>query len=186
MKQYIGHDYTVAVDTDLSKFFDKVNHDVLMVRVSRQIQDKRVLKLIGKYLRAGVMVKGRLLPTLEGVPQGGPFSPLLANILLDDLDKELERRGHHFVRYADDFIIMVKSMSAGNRVMASIRRFLEQKLRLKVNEKKSKVAPVKECGFLGFVFVRGKIRWSDKAFLEFKRRIRLFTGRSWFVSMEYQ
>ena len=186
VKQFIGQGYTIAIDTDLSKFFDKVNHDVLMVRVSRRIQDKRVLKLIGKYLRAGVMIKGRLQATPAGVPQGGPLSPLLANILLDDLDKELEKRGHHFVRYADDFIIMVKSLSAGTRVMASIRRFLEHELRLTVNEKKSKVAPVGECGFLGFVFVRGKIRWSDKAFREFKWRIRLFTGRSWFVSMEYR
>ena len=186
VKQFIGQGYIVAVDMDLSKFFDTVNHDVLMDRVSLRIQDKRVLQLIGKYLRAGVMVKGRLQATPTGVPQGGPLSPLLANIILDDLDKELERRGHHFVRYADDFIIMVKSFSAGTRVMASVRRFLEQELRLKVNEKKSKVAPVKECGFLGFVFVRGKIRWSDKSFREFKRRVRLFTGRSWFVSMEYR
>jgi RNA-directed DNA polymerase len=184
VKRFIGQGYTVAVDMDLSKFFDTVNHDVLMNRVSRRIKDKRVLQLIGKYLRAGVMVKGRYQTTPMGVPQGGPFSPLLANILLDDLDKELERRGHHFVRYADDFIIMVKSLSAGTRVMASIRRFLERELQLKVNEKKSKVAPVEECGFLGFVFIRGKIRWSDKSFREFKRRIRLFTGRSWFVSME--
>ena len=132
------------------------------------------------------MVKDRLQPTEMGVPQGGPLSPLLANILLDDLDKELEKRGHHFVRYADDFIIMVKSLSAATRVMASIRSFLERKLRLKVNEKQSKVGPVQECGFLGFVFVRGKIRWSDKAFREFKRRIRQFTARSWFVSMKYR
>ena len=186
VKQFIGQGYTVAVDTDLSKFFDKVNHDVLMERVSRHIKDKRVLKLIGKYLRAGVMVNGSLQATPAGVPQGGPLSPLLANILLDDLDKELEKRGHRFVRYADDFIIMVKSQRAGNRVMTSIRKFLEHKLRLQVNEKKSKVAPVKECGFLGFVFVNGKIRWSDKSFQEFKRRLRLFTGRSWFVSMEYR
>ena len=186
VKQLIGQGYTVAIDTDLSKFFDTVNHDVLMVRVSRRIQDKRVLRLIGKYLRAGVMVNGRLQATPTGVPQGGPLSPLLANVLLDDLDKELERRGHRFVRYADDFIIMVKSLSAGTRVMASIRRFLEHELRLTVNEKKSKVAPVAECGFLGFVFVRGKIRWSEKSFQEFRRRIRLFTGRSWFVSMEYR
>jgi RNA-directed DNA polymerase len=186
VKTFIGQGYTVAVDMDLSKFFDTVNHDVLMSRVARRIQDKRVLHLIGKYLRAGVMVKGRLQATPMGVPQGGPLSPLLANILLDDLDKELERRGHHFVRYADDFIIMVKSLSAGTRVMASIRQFLEQELRLKVNEKKSKVDKVEKCGFLGFVFVRGKIRWNNKSFLEFKRRIRLFTGRSWFVSMEYR
>ena len=186
IKRFIGQGYTVAVDMDLSKFFDTVNHDVLMHRVSRRIVDKRALKLIGKYLRAGAMVKGRLQATPLGVPQGGPLSPLLANVLLDDLDKELEKRGHRFVRYADNFIIMVKSLSAGNRVMASIRRFLERELRLKVNEKKSKVGPVQECGFLGFVFVRGKIRWSDKALREFKRRIRLFTGRSWFVSMKHR
>ena len=186
VKQFIEQGYTMAVDMDLSKFFDTVNHDVLMDRVSRRIEDKRVLRLIGKYLRAGVMVNGRLQVTPTGVPQGGPLSPLLANILLDDLDKELEKRGHCFVRYADDFIIMVKSLSAGQRVMDSIRRFLERKLRLKVNEKKSKVGLVEECGFLGFDFVRGKIRWSDKAFREFKRRIRQFTGRSWFVSMEYR
>jgi len=186
VKTFIGQGYTVAVDMDLSKFFDTVNHDVLMSRVARRIQDKRVLHLVGKYLQAGVMVKGRLQSTPMGVPQGGPLSPLLANILLDDLDKELEKRGHHFVRYADDFIIMVKSLSAGTRVMASIRRFLQRELRLKVNEKKSKVDKVEKCGFLGFVFVRGKIRWSNKSFLEFKRRIRLFTGRSWFVSMEYR
>ncbi len=107
---------------DLSKFFDTVNHDVLMHRVSRRIDDKRVLKLIGKYLRAGVMVNGRRLATPLGVPQGDPLSPLLANILLDDLDKELEKRSHRFVRYADDFIILVKSLSAAERVMASISR----------------------------------------------------------------
>lgn len=186
VQTFIKQGYSVAVDMDLSKFFDTVNHDVLMERMSRRIEDKRVLRLIGKYLRAGVMVNGRIEATLTGVPQGGPLSPLLADILLDDLDKELEKRGRHFVRYADDFIIMVKSLSAGQRVMDSIRRFLERKLRLKVNEKKSQVVPVEECGFLGFIFVRGKIRWSDKAFLKFKQRIREFTGRSRFVSMEYR
>jgi RNA-directed DNA polymerase len=186
VQRFIRQGYKVAVDMDLSKFFDTVNHDVLMSRVSRRMKNKRVLRLIGKYLRAVVMVKGNQQTIRKSVPQGGPLSPLLANILLDDLDKELEKRGHRFCRYCDDFIIMVKSLTAGKRVMASIRRFLERKLKLKVNEKKSKVASVEECSFLGFVFVRGKIRWSDKSYREFKRRIRLFTGRSWFVSMEYR
>ena len=186
VQKYIRQGYRVAVDMDLSKFFDTVNHDVLMNRVSRRINDKRVLHLIGKYLRAGVSIRGRLHATRKGVPQGGPLSPLLANILLDDFDKELEKRGHRFVRYADDTIILVGSISAGNRVMASVTRFLVSKLKLTVNEKKSKVVPVGECSYLGFVFVRGKIRWSDEAFQEFKRRVRLLTGRSWFVSMEYR
>jgi RNA-directed DNA polymerase len=186
VQKYIRQGYKVAVDMDLSKFFDTVNHDVLMNRVSRRINDKRVLHLIGKYLRAGVMDKGRLQATLRGVPQGGPLSPLLANILLDDFDKELEKRGHRFVRYADDTIILVRSISAGNRVMASVTRFLVSKLKLIVNEKKSKVVPVDKCDYLGFVFIRGKIRWSNEAFREFKRRVRLLTGRSWFVSMEYR
>ena len=186
VQKYIRQGYKVAVDTDLSKFFDKVNHDVLMSRVSRRITDKRVLRLIGKYLRAGVIDKGHLQATRKGVPQGGPLSPLLANILLDDFDKELEKRGHRFVRYADDTIILVRSISAGNRVMVSVTHFLVSKLKLTVNKKKSKVVPVSKCSYLGFIFVRGKIRWSDKAFLEFKRRVRLLTGRSWGVSMEYR
>lgn len=186
VQKFIRQGYKVAVDMDLSKFFDTVNHDVLMSRVSRRIQDKRVLRIIGKYLRAGVMDKGRLQATGKGVPQGGPLSPLLANILLDDFDRELEKRGLRFVRYADDTIILVRSISAGNRVMASLTRFLVSKLKLTVNEKKSKVVPVDKCSYLGFVFVRGKIRWSDEAFREFKRRVRLLTGRSWFVSMEYR
>lgn len=115
VQEYIKEGYRWAVDMDLEKFFDTVNHDALMQRVARKVRDKRVLKLIGKYLRAGVMINGRLQQTRKGVPQGGPLSPLLANIMLDDLDKELERRGHRFVRYADDFIILVKSQSAGVR-----------------------------------------------------------------------
>jgi len=186
VRAYIRQGYRIAVDMDLSKFFDTVNHDVLMHRISRKIHDKRVLRLIGKYLRAGAMVNGRLQYTRKGVPQGGPLSPLLSNILLDDLDKELERRGHKFVRYADDFIILVKSQRAGERVMASVTRFLERKLKLKINEKKSLVAPADRITFLGFIFKKGKIRWSDKSFREFKRRVKRLTGRSWFVSMTYR
>ena len=186
VREYIREGYRVAVDMDLSKFFDTVNHDVLMHRVTRKVRDKRVLRLVGKYLRAGVMVNGRLEETRKGVPQGGPLSPLLANILLDDLDRELEKRGHRFVRYADDFIVLVKSQRAGERVMASVQRFLEWKLKLKVNQDKSQVAKTDHTNFLGFTFKGTKIRWSDKAFQEFKRRVKEFTGRSWFVSMEYR
>ncbi len=186
VQSYIKEGYRWAVDMDLEKFFDTVNHDVLMHRVARKVRDKRLLKLIGKYLRAGAMVSGRLEKTRKGVPQGGPLSPLLANIVLDDLDKELERRGHRFVRYADDFLILVKSQRAGERVMTSIKRFIERKLKLKVNMAKSKVAKIDKTNFLGFTFKAGKIRWSDAASKEFKRRIRKLTGRSWFVSMEYR
>jgi RNA-directed DNA polymerase len=186
LREYIRQGYRIAVDMDLSKFFGTVNHDILMHRVARKVRDKRVLKLIGKFLRAGVKVNGRLHKTRKGVPQGGPLSPLLANILLDDLDKELERRGHLFVRYADDFIIMVKTQRAGQRVMESVQRFLERKLRLQVNESKSRVAKPDKTDFLGFTFKGAKIRWSDKAFQEFKRRAKRLTGRSWFVTKEYR
>jgi len=183
---YIREGGRTAVDLDLSKFFDTVNHDVLMHRVARKVRDKRVLSLIGKYLRAGVMVNGHLQKTTKGVPQGGPLSPLLANILLDDLDKELEKRGHRFVRYADDFVILLKSQSAAGRVKDNIQRFLERKLKLKINEKKSQVAPTDKIDFLGFTFKGTKIRWSEKAFREFKRRVKKLTGRSWFVTMSYR
>ncbi len=186
VRDFIRQGYRVAVDADLSKFFDTVDHDVLMNRVARKIRDQRVLRLIGKYLRAGVMIDGRRLDTRKGVPQGGPLSPLLSNILLDDLDKELEKRGHRFARYADDFIILVKSRRAGERVMTGITRFLERKLKLTVNQEKSKVAPTNESIFLGFIFKGAKVRWSDKAFAEFKRRVKKLTGRSWGVSMAYR
>jgi len=186
VREYIQEGYRIAVDLDLSKFFDTVNHDVLMHRVARKVRDKRVLRLIGTYLRAGVMVDERVQKTTAGVPQGGPLSPLLANILLDDLDKELEKRGHRFVRYADDFVILARSQSAAQRVKASIQRFLERKLKLTINEKKSQVAPTDKIDFLGFTFRGTKIRWSDKAFQEFKRRVKKLTGRSWFVSMDYR
>lgn len=185
-REYIRAGYRIAVDVDLSKFFDTVDHDVLMHRVARKIRDKRVLRLIGKYLRAGVMVHSRLQETRLGVPQGGPLSPLLANIILDDLDKELEKRAHRFVRYADDFIVLVKSRQAGERVMGSLKRFLERTLKLKINEEKSRVVTTNQATFLGFTFRGTKIRWSEKAFREFKRRVKELTGRSWFVSMDYR
>nr|WP_232363751.1 reverse transcriptase domain-containing protein [Desulfogranum japonicum] len=179
VRHYIREGYAWLSICDLAKFFDTVEHDVLIARVSRKVRDKRVLKLIGTYLQAGVVIGGRLHETREGVPQGGPFSPLLSNILLDELDKELEGRSHRFARYADDFVILVKSRRAGERVMASISRFLEKKLKLKVNQEKSKVAHTNEITFLGFSFTGAKIRWSDKAFVRFKKRIKELTGRSW-------
>ncbi len=186
VREYIKEGFRIAVDMDLSKFFDTVNHDVLMHRVARKIRDRRVLALIGKYLRAGVVKDGRRQLTRKGVPQGGPLSPILANILLDDLDKELEKRGHRFVRYADDFLILVKSLRAGVRVSRSIERFLNRRLKLDVNQEKSRVARTDETDFLGFAFKGIRIRWSDKAFHQFKWRIKRLTGRSWFVSMEYR
>jgi RNA-directed DNA polymerase len=175
-----------VVDMDLSKFFDKVQHDVLMSRVARKVRDKRLLRLIGRYLRAGVMVEGVLQSSPEGTPQGGPLSPLLANILLDDLDKELERRGLPFVRYADDFVIFTRSRRAAERVFAGVSRYLTKVLRLVVNQEKSRIVPVDGVEFLGFVFRgprKGAIHVSEKNVQKFKRRIRELTGRSRGISM---
>jgi RNA-directed DNA polymerase len=176
----------IAVDLDLAKFFDNVDHDILMARVARRIADRRLLALIGRYLRAGVLIDDSIQPSELGTPQGGPLSPLLANILLDDLDRELEGRGHRFVRYADDLMVLVKSERAGQRVKASLTTYLGRRLKLPVNEKKSQVAKIDQCVFLGFTFKRGKLRWSDAAFADFKHRIRELTGRSWGVSMSYR
>lgn len=186
VKADIKAGYRIAVDLDLAKFFDNVDHDILMARVARRIGDKRLLALIGRYLRAGVLINDDIQPSELGTPQGGPLSPLLANILLDDLDRELKGRGHRFVRYADDLMVLVKSERAGQRVKASLTTYLGRQLKLPVNEKKSQVAKIDQCVFLGFTFKRGKLRWSDAAFADFKHRIRELTGRSWGVSMHYR
>lgn len=188
VQRTIRRGYRYAVDMDLSKFFDRVGHDVLMARVARRVDDKILLRLIGRYLRAGVMVEGVLQPTDVGTPQGGPASPLLANILLDDLDKELERRGLHFVRYADDFAIFAKSRRSAERIMASVTRFLTDKLRLVVNQEKSRVVASEEFEFLGFAFrkSRATINVSGKSIQRFKHRIREITGRSRGISMEHR
>jgi len=189
LRQVQGHiraGYRIAVDVDLAKFFDNVRHDILMARVARRVADKRLLALIGRYLRAGVMAGETLEPSELGTPQGGPLSPLLANILLDELDRELERRGHRFARYADDLLILVRSQRAGERVKTSITAYLGRRLKLPVNEQKSRVAPIDECVFLGFTFRKGKLRWSAQAFEDFKHRVRQLTGRSWGVSMAWR
>jgi RNA-directed DNA polymerase len=186
VQAYVKAGYRIAVDLDLAKFFDNVQHDILMARVARRVGDKRLLALIGRYLRAGVMIGEQLQPSELGTPQGGPLSPLLANILLDDLDRELERRGHRFGRYADDLLVLVKSERAGQRVKASLSAYLHRRLKLPVNEHKSRVAPIDACEFLGFTFRKGKLRWSEAAFADFKHRVRELTGRSWGVAMRYR
>jgi RNA-directed DNA polymerase len=174
------------VDLDLEKFFDRVNHDKLMGQIAKRVGDKRLLKLIRAFLNAGVMENGLISPSVEGTPQGGPLSPLLSNLVLDELDRELERRGHRFVRYADDSNIYVRSQQAGQRVMKSVTRFITQELKLKVNETKSAVARPQERKFLGFSFTAGpeaKRVIAPQALDRFKQRIREITRRAKGVSM---
>ena len=177
--------YSHAVDIDLSKFFDEVDHDLLMDRVSKWVDDPRVLALIGKYLRAGVSINGKVEASLKGVPQGSPLSPLLANIMLNDLDRYLENKGYRFARYADDFVISVKSLVEGERIKAEVVVFLET-LKLPINEEKSQVVSIKQLSFLGFMFKGKKIIWSPKSLANFKHRIRELTGRSWGISWAYR
>lgn len=186
VREYIRAKYRFIVDIDLAAFFDNVNHDVLMRLLANRVKDKRVLQLIGRYLRAGVVVDGEHQATPKGVPQGGPLSPLLANIVLHELDVYLHQCGHKFARYADDFVICVRSERAAKRVRANVTRFLEKQLKLNVNENKSRVCSSNELEFLGFTFKRNKIVWSDKALHKFKHQIRQLTGRSWGVSLDYR
>ena len=186
-QQYIGEGNRWVVDLDLEKFFDRVNHDKLMGQIAQRVGDRRLLKLIRAFLNAGVMENGLVSPSVEGTPQGGPLSPLLSNLVLDELDRELERRGHRFVRYADDSNIYVRSERAGQRVMESVKRFITGRLKLKVNESKSAVAKPQERKFLGFSFTGGrelKRKIAPKAIDRFKERIREITLKSKGQSME--
>src|SRR5246127_422806 len=186
-QQYIAEGHGWCVDLDMEKFFDRVNHDKLMGQIAKRVGDKRLLKLIRAFLNAGVMENGLVSPSVEGTPQGGPLSPLLSNLVLDELDRELERRGHRFVRYADDSNIYVRSEKAGRRVMESVKRFITEKLKLKVNDTKSAVARPQERKFLGFSFTDGpevKRAIAPKALARFKRRVREITRRAKGVSIE--
>src|SRR5262250_2756369 len=186
-QQYIAAGYGWVVDLDLEKFFDRVNHDKLMGQIAKRVRDKRLLKLIRAFLNAGVMENGLVSPSVEGTPQGGPLSPLLSNLVLDEFDRELERRGLRFARYADDCNIYVRSERAGQRVMKSLTRFITKKLKLKVNEAKSAVARPQERNFLGFSFRVGpevKRVIAPKALDCFKHRIREITRRAKSVSLQ--
>jgi len=183
--EYVAGGRGIVVDLDIEKFFDRVNHDILMARLGRRVSDKRLLRIVRRFLEAGMMRDGVCIERQEGTPQGGPLSPILANLLLDDLDKELERRGHCFCRYADDCNIYVQTQAAGERVMASVTAFLEQKLRLRVNREKSKVAPVEECKFLGYrILWDGRLALAPKSLERAKGRIREITRRNRGISLE--
>jgi RNA-directed DNA polymerase len=184
-RQYVAEGRVIVVDVDLEKFFDRVNHDILMARLARRVADKRLLRIVRRFLEAGLMRDGVCIERHEGTPQGGPLSPLLANLLLDDWDKELERRGHRFCRYADDCNIYVQSKAAGERVMASVTRFLEDVLRLRVNREKSAVAYIEERKFLGHrLLAGGKLGIAPKSLERAKERIRKITRRNRGISLD--
>ena len=187
-QELLNAGYRKVIEIDLEKFFDKVNHDRLMTTLARRIQDKRLLKLIRKYLTSGIMVDGVLSVRTEGTPQGSPLSPILSNIVLDELDKELESRGHKFVRYADDISIYTRSDKSAVRIKESITKFIESKLKLKVNQSKSKLSRPKDSNLLGFSFYSDKngyqIRISDKSYRRFKEKVKQLTSRKWSISIE--
>ena len=186
-QEYIQNGKRIVVDIDLEKFFDRVNHDVLMSKIAKHVGDQRIHKIIRRFLEAGVMLKGCCVRTEEGTPQGGPISPLLSNIMLSDLDHELTQRGHSFARYADDCNIYVASKRAGQRVYASVTKFIEERLKLKVNVQKSAVDYPSRRKFLGFSFTycaEAKLRIAFKTKTRFKEKIRQLTNRSWGISME--
>jgi len=186
-QRYVAEGRRWVVDLDLEKFFDRVNHDKLMAAVGRRVADTRVLKLVRAFLTAGVMENGLVGSVEEGTPQGGPLSPLLSNLVLDELDRELERRKHCFVRYADDCNIYVSSQRAGERVKRSMTGFITRRLKLKVNEQKSAVARSAERKFLGFSFTNArepKRRIASKAVVRFKQKVRELTGRTRGISLE--
>ena len=184
-QEYVAEGREIVVDLDLEKFFDRVNHDILMSRLARRVADKRLLRIVRRFLEAGMMRNGVCVERHEGTPQGGPLSPLLSNLLLDDLDQALERRGHRFCRYADDCNIYVRSQAAGERVMASVSSFLERKLRLRVNREKSAVAPVWERKFLGHrLLPGGRLGLAPESLKRVKARIRRITRRNRGVSLE--
>jgi RNA-directed DNA polymerase len=183
-REYVADGRVIVVDVDLEKFFDRVNHDILMARLSRKIADARLLRIIRRFLQAGLMQDGVCVARHEGTPQGGPLSPLLANLLLDDLDKELERREHKFCRYADDCNIYVRSKAAGERVLASLTWFLEGTLRLRVNREKSAVAYMEERKFLGYRLLSGgRLGIAPKSLDRAKDRVRQITRRNRGVSV---
>ncbi len=187
-KEYVRQGYSTVVDIDLEKFFDFINHDRLMSKLAKNIKDQRLLKLIRAYLKSGIMKNGVEQYSKEGVQQGGPLSPFLSNIILDEFDKELEDRGHKFCRFADDSNIYVKSERSGNRVMKSINKFIMQKLKLRVNQEKSAVASSRKRSFLGFCLVRrpeiSNIGISPKAIQKFKQEVKKITSRNWSIGME--
>jgi RNA-directed DNA polymerase len=184
-QKYVAEGRVIVVDIDLEKFFDRVNHDILMARLARRIADKRLLRIVRRFLQAGLMQDGVCVERDEGTPQGGPLSPLLSNLLLDDLDKELERRGHCFCRYADDCNIYVQTKAAGERVLASVTKFLETKLKLRVNRDKSAVAHIEERKFLGHRLLRGgQLGIAPKSLERAKERIREITRRNRGISLD--